>query len=121
MFGATIGGPIVKNKLFFFADFQGQRFDHPQTTTRYQVFTDRNVPETLASLCTEAGGAFDGAGNCTGGGTQLKNPATAAKIPFNNLAPPDSPSVQWLRRYSLRLNIHMPKLTPQSEPTSVAE
>ena len=86
MFGATIGGPIVKNKLFFFADFQGQRFDHPQTTTRYQVFTDQERAGDFGQLCTEAGGAFDGAGNCTGGGTQLKNPATAAKIPFNNLA-----------------------------------
>ncbi len=85
MFGATIGGPIVKNKLFFFADFQGQRFDHPQTTTRYQVFTDRERAGDFGQLCTEGGGTFDGAGNCTGG-TQLKNPTTAANIPFNNLA-----------------------------------
>jgi len=85
MFGATIGGPIVKNKLFFFADFQGQRFDHPQTTTRYQVFTDRERAGDFGQLCTEGGGTFDGAGNCTGG-AQLKNPTTAANVPFNNLA-----------------------------------
>ena len=29
MFGGTFGGPIIKNKLFFFADFQEQRFDIP--------------------------------------------------------------------------------------------
>ncbi len=29
MFGGTIGGPIKKDKLFFFGDYQGQRFDNP--------------------------------------------------------------------------------------------
>src|SRR3984893_6373088 len=31
MFGGTLGGPILKNKLFFFADYQGQRFDIPSS------------------------------------------------------------------------------------------
>ena len=30
MFGGTLGGPVIKNKLFFFVDYQGQRFDHPR-------------------------------------------------------------------------------------------
>src|ERR1700719_1442989 len=32
MFGGTLGGPVFRNKLFFFVDYQGQRFDHPSST-----------------------------------------------------------------------------------------
>ena len=40
MFGGTLGGPILKNKLFFFVDYQGQRFDHPATSSFITVFTN---------------------------------------------------------------------------------
>ena len=33
IFGATLGGPIQKDKLFFFADYQGSRQDAPGFTT----------------------------------------------------------------------------------------
>ena len=36
---APSAGPIVKNKLFFFFDYQGQRFDHPSTTKQLGLFT----------------------------------------------------------------------------------
>ena len=39
MFGGTVGGPIIKNRLFFFADYQGQRFDIPSSASLNTVFT----------------------------------------------------------------------------------
>src|SRR6266851_556444 len=29
IFGGTLGGPLVRNKLFFFGDYQGTRYDNP--------------------------------------------------------------------------------------------
>jgi hypothetical protein len=39
MFGGTFGGPVIKNKLFFFADYQGQRFDHPSSSSNFTTYT----------------------------------------------------------------------------------
>ena len=40
MFGGTLGGPVIKDKLFFFVDYQGQRFDHPASSSFITVFTN---------------------------------------------------------------------------------
>jgi hypothetical protein len=39
MFGATLGGPIRKDKLFFFVDYQGQRLNFPNSTGTVSVLT----------------------------------------------------------------------------------
>ena len=40
MYGGTLGGRIIKDRLFFFADYQGQRFDHPASSNFITVFTN---------------------------------------------------------------------------------
>ena len=38
-FGGTLGGPIKKDKLFFFVDYQGQRFDTPTSLGATSLMT----------------------------------------------------------------------------------
>jgi hypothetical protein len=39
MFGATLGGPINRDKLFFFIDYQGSRYTQPGVTDNVSVLT----------------------------------------------------------------------------------
>ena len=52
MFGGTVGGPIVKNKLFFFFDYQGQRFDHPSSTKQLGLFTAAERTGNFGDICS---------------------------------------------------------------------
>jgi Carboxypeptidase regulatory-like domain len=50
MFGGTLGGPVLKNKLFFFVDYQGQRFDHPPAGSFISVFTPAEMTGNFSAL-----------------------------------------------------------------------
>src|ERR1700678_2875897 len=95
-FGATFGGPIIKNRLFVFLDYQGQRMDSP-TTQSVQVLSAAERAGNFGELCPIG---FTAAGVCNTVGatpavmaanTQLfepqagVNPLNRVPIPFNNL------------------------------------
>lgn len=85
VFGATIGGPIMKNKLFFFMDYQGSRLDRPGGPSGNELFTPGEVAGNFGQLCTNPGGTFTG-GICSNAKDQLFFPGTKTPIPNNNLA-----------------------------------
>ena len=72
MFGGTLGGPVIKNKLFFFMDYQGQRFDVPTATSKISVFTDAERAGNFGALCVAG---FDGTGVCN---DRTSGPTSAA-------------------------------------------
>jgi hypothetical protein len=88
MFGGTVGGPIKKDKLFFFGDYQGERFDFPASVSAINVFTTRERAGDFGEVCP---GGFNSAGVCQGG-IQLYDPTHVgasgqrALVPNNNLA-----------------------------------
>ena len=95
MFGGSVGGPILKKKLFFFADYQGQRFD-VYSNNAFSALTGPERAGDFGQLCTDSnftGGtySFNSSGICVDGnnnpgGTQILDPFTQTPIPNNNLA-----------------------------------
>jgi len=103
-FGGTVGGPIRRDKTFFFFDYDGTR---SASLSTFQA----GVPSALersgnfGELCAYAGGSFDANGLCSAAGGQLWDPYTgvynseqggpvrSGYIPFNNLTTYVSPGL----------------------------
>ncbi len=68
-FGGTVGGPIKKDKLFFFLDYQGERFDTPASTSANTVFTAAERRGDFSQLLAQ--------------GFQLNNRLTGLNYPGN--------------------------------------
>ncbi len=81
-FGGTIGGPIVRNKLFFFTDYQGIRADGSSPVTGVTVPTTAFRNGDLSTLCSAG---FDGSGACLNANQQIRFPGTGTPVPFNRI------------------------------------
>jgi hypothetical protein len=103
-FGATIGGPIVKDKLFFFADYQGLRERLPieagnTITVPTQLMREGNFSQLLNPNFTGLGAPV-----------VIVNPNTGEPFPNNIINIPLNPAaVKYLNSYPL------PDLTGQAQ------
>jgi len=76
-FGGTVGGPIFKNKTFFFFDYEGTR-------VRSFASSSAGVPTAamragdFGELCTLDGNTFDGSGLCSDPSRQLWDPYSSS-------------------------------------------
>jgi Carboxypeptidase regulatory-like domain/TonB dependent receptor-like, beta-barrel len=83
MFGFTVGGPVIKNKLFFFADYQGQRFDIPSASSANTVFTAAERNGDFSAICNSgfSGGVCLDRDSHSNVIHQLYNPCASSTAP----------------------------------------
>jgi len=104
-YGGTIGGPIIKNRTFFFFDYDGTRSSN-LVTNQAGVPSAAERTGDFGELCAANGGTFSSAGLCSAIAGQIYDPYSgtfqtpangpagayrSAYIPFNNLATYNSP------------------------------
>jgi len=99
LFGANGGGPIIKDKLFFFFNYEGLR-DKSATTYTAGVPSPAMKKGDFGELCTAG---FDASGKCKSEDGQIWDPYSGVYssaeggpvrslyIPFNNMATYQSP------------------------------
>lgn len=70
-FGAAAGGPILKDKLFFFVDYEGERFDIPTSGSNFSVMTALERQGNVSQLVAA--------------GYNIKDPKTGQPFPNNTI------------------------------------
>ncbi len=97
IFGGTIGGPIIKDKLFFFGDYSGDRY-HQGGVATSTVATAKMRVGDFSELLDPALNFTPGKTPSPSDLTQLYNTSTTAFVPYanNQLGAPVNPVARYL-------------------------
>src|SRR3989454_988342 len=90
-FGGTIGGPIIKDKLFFFTDYRGIRQHGSFPSAGIRVPNAAFRSGDLSALCSTG---FDGSGNCLDPSGQIYYPGTTTPVAYNDVSGQINPIAQ---------------------------
>jgi hypothetical protein len=83
-FGGTFGGPVIKDKTFFFGYYEGFRNRQGETDSA-TVPSPLERQGNFSELCTNVGGQFSG-GFCSNPAGQLINEEAGVPVPNNTLS-----------------------------------
>ncbi len=106
-YGGTLGGPIKKNKLFFFADYQGSRFDLPASPNPKTTFTAANLAGNLTDLGIPL--YYPGAVDASGNRIQMPSDLTKATICGAGQRMGVNPCINGLSATALKIASALPK------------
>jgi outer membrane receptor protein involved in Fe transport len=95
VFGGTTGGPVKKDKAFFFVAYQGARRMEGQTPQAVAVLDQNERTGNFSELC----GTYSSTGTCTDpNGTQLYDPISGNPYP-NNHVPVNPVIANYINKY----------------------
>ena len=113
-FGGTFGGPIKKDKTFFFGYYEGLR-NRQGETVGAAVPTLQEQQGDFGQLCTQVQGTFNTSGICSVPSGQLVNEFSNQPFPFNKLPGIDPLSQSLLPFFPLP---NQPSLGPNAFSTT---
>jgi hypothetical protein len=88
IFGGTVGGPIIKNKLFFFGDYQGVRRDLPASSSQITVLTANEIGGNFSALPTQLyNPCAAGTGGTSGVACNILTPGARPAFTGNIISP----------------------------------
>jgi hypothetical protein len=114
-YGGTIGGPILKNKLFFFAGFQREVSKQNQANTNAYVPTAADLAGNWSVTDPPVGSAT----TICGKAQQLFDPLTGLALPGNQYNQPGGPALPTFNSAALKLLPFLPPIVPLADGSDV--